>query len=223
MENFVVRAELASPVIAQGWLTLDAVLAAQIYANTGDVARAHSEIPLSCTDGLWNASAALFESSKPAQVQFIASLRAQHDLDTALIARVRGSVIQSIGAKRRREFGNVMSQYPARQVRAVWWFGSGNIDAVRALLADVHFLGKKHAQGYGEISRMDIDAARCDGLKDDAGYPLRPIPKALWDGQADAIIDAETWRPAYFDTRDRALCVVPESVERDIDQLESML
>lgn len=223
MQNIVVRAELVAPVIVQGWLTLDALLASQLFERTGDVERAHADIPLACRHGLWSGSAALFEDAKPVQVKFVAGLRAQHDLDPALIGRGRGGVMQAIGSKRRREFGNILSQYPARQVRAVWWFGQGSPDAVRSLLDDVKFVGKKHAQGYGEVVHIDVDVAKCDGIKDGAGYPLRPVPVALWQGKKDAVRDAETWRPAYFDLSGRALCVVPESVDRSVGELEALL
>ena len=63
MENMVVRAELAAPVIVQGWLTLDALLASLIFERGADAERAHADIPLACTNGLWSASAALFEDS----------------------------------------------------------------------------------------------------------------------------------------------------------------
>lgn len=223
MENIVVRAELVAPVIVQGWLTLDALLASQLFERTGDVAKAHADIPLTCSHGLWSGSAALFENAKPVQVQLVAGLRAQHDIDPALVARMRGNVIQTIGAKRRREFGNILSQYPAREVRAVWWFGQGDSDAVRSLLDDLKFIGKKHAQGYGEVASIDVDVAQCDGVQDRASYPLRPVPVALWHGKKDAVRDAETWRPAYFDLNGRALCVVPEFVDRSVSELEALL
>lgn len=223
MEKIVVRAELVAPVIVQGWLTLDALLAFQLYERTGDVERAHADIPLACKHGLWSASAALFEDAKPVQVQLVAALRAQHDLDPGLIGRGRRGVLPAVGSKRRREFGNILSQYPARQVSAVWWFAQGNPDTVRSLLDDVKFVGKKHAQGYGEVARIDVDVARCDGVQDSDGYPLRPVPVALWEGKKDAVRDAETWRPAYFDLSGRALCVVPESVERTRGELDALL
>lgn len=223
MQNFVVRAQLAAPIIVQGWLTLDALLASQLFERTGDVAKAHADIPLTCTHGLWSGSAALFENAKPVQVQMVAGLRAQHDIDPEMVARVRGDVIPAIGAKRRREFGNILSQYQAREVRAVWWFGQGAPDAVRSLLDDLKFVGKKRAQGYGEVSGIDIEFGRCDGLQDGAGYPLRPVPVALWHGKKDAVRDAETWRPAYFDLSGRALCAVPESVDRSVEELEALL
>jgi hypothetical protein len=91
--SIVVRAELAAPVIVQGWLTLDALLASQLFERTGDVVQAHANIPLTCSHGLWSGSAALFEEAKPVQVQLVAGLRAQHDIDPNLIARLRGNVI----------------------------------------------------------------------------------------------------------------------------------
>jgi hypothetical protein len=94
---------------------------------------------------------------------------------------------------------------------------------VRSLLDDLKFVGKKRAQGYGEVSSIDVDVALCDGVQDSAGYPLRPVPVALWHGKTDAVRDAETWRPAYFDLSGRALCVVPGSVDRSVGELEALL
>lgn len=54
MERFVARVELRTPVLLGGFLTLDALLAAVLFEQTRDIDRAHGEIPLANTDGMWH-------------------------------------------------------------------------------------------------------------------------------------------------------------------------
>ena len=42
-------------------MTLDALLAALIFDQGGDLEKAHADIPLMNTNGLWHGSAAFFE------------------------------------------------------------------------------------------------------------------------------------------------------------------
>ena len=86
MDRFVVRAELESPIIVNGWLTLDSLLAGIVFEQTGDIDAAHERLPLARSDDLWHASAALFEPSSFVPAVFIAGLRAQHDLSPETVA-----------------------------------------------------------------------------------------------------------------------------------------
>jgi hypothetical protein len=222
MENFVVRAELGSTVIVRDWLTLDALLAALIFEQTRDINRAHSEIPLANTGGVWHGSAALFEDSRPAHVPFTAALRADHDLDPSKIGRNRDGNLPTVGTKRRREFGNLLNVYQAKAARAIWWHGRGDVDKVGRLLRDVASVGKKRRSGYGAATDWDIGTGGSGGLMHD-GRPMRPVPSGVWTGEPDAIIGDDAWRPAYWDAKNRTACAVPDCVDYDREKLQAML
>jgi hypothetical protein len=79
MEKFKVTMTLASPVVTGGgYLTLDALLAALLFDQTGDVEVAHRDIPLAHTNGLWHASAAMVEKLEVGRISFVANLHARH-------------------------------------------------------------------------------------------------------------------------------------------------
>jgi hypothetical protein len=221
--RFAVRAELASPIIVLGWLTLDGLLAAQLFQQTQSIERAHAEIPLARTGDLWHASAAFFEDATPTGAAFTASLRAQNDLRPEDIGLMRGGKLPKPGLKRRREWGNVMNSYPALNASAVWWFGEGDANAVEQLLHEIGDIGKARARGFGHVVQVDIADAMPTGVKGTDGQPLRPVPLDLWTGAADAVRSEEAWRPAYWKRENRTVCVVPETVEKSRDDLEAWL
>ena len=84
-------------------MTLDALLAAVLFDEHGDVNRAHSEIPLAHTQGLWHGSAAIYEKTSSGRQAFVANLRASHDLDIDHVAKNKqGRPHAAIGFARRR-------------------------------------------------------------------------------------------------------------------------
>ena len=81
MEKLKITYSLLSPVITNGgYMTLDALLAGLIFDQTGDVYRAHGEIPLLNSQGVWHASAAFAEKIDTNKKGFVANLHAKHDL-----------------------------------------------------------------------------------------------------------------------------------------------
>ena len=62
MDRFLLTLKMASPMVTGGgYMTLDALLAAILYDEYGSLERTHRWIPLQCTQGLWHASAAIYE------------------------------------------------------------------------------------------------------------------------------------------------------------------
>jgi hypothetical protein len=117
----------------------------------------------------------------------------------------------------------VRNEYTARITAAVWWFAEGDPDAVEVWLGDIAAIGKGRARGYGQVRLLDIAPATPDGLKDDRGYPLRPIPISHFNGHDDAIRSEEAWRPPYWKIESRTECVVPSLIEFEREQLEVFL
>jgi len=224
VERFVARVELRTPVLLGGFLTLDALLAAVLFEQTGDIDRAHGEIPLANTGGMWHASAALLEDPVQYRATLTASLHAGHDLDPDLLKRGRGGVLPRIGEKRRREYGNVQNPVEGVAAPALWWFGEGDPDAVEALLRGVRHVGKKHTAGYGEVSYLDLEPVEAtNGVLDAEGFPLRPVPAEIYTGNPDAVVADAAWRPAYWRLENRAKCYVPERTRFTRAELEALL
>ena len=213
MNKFSLTVKLKSPLITGGgYMTLDALLAAIIFDQYGDVDRAHSEIPLKNSDSLWHGSAAVYEHIAIGKQVFVANLRAMHDLDIELIARNKlGKTHKALGLGRRRDFGAVLNAYRILTIDEITWYGEGDVDTVSDLISRINFLGKRHANGYGEIDSFSIDDSDLDGLTDHMNQPLRPIPEDLFKGDINSLRADTAWKPAYWHPDNRAICFVPHS------------
>lgn len=213
MDRFKVTMTLGSPLVTNGgYMTLDALLAALIFDQTGDLEQAHSAIPLQATEGLWHGSAAIVEKLDSGRISFVASLRATHDLQLDDIAKNRqGNTHTSMGLTRRREFGAVMNSYGLCTAARVTWYGQGKVDEVERLLTEVSFIGKRRASGFGQVTGLHIEADELDGITGLFGEPLRPVPVALFKGDPTALRADAAWRPAYWHPANRSICFVPEA------------
>lgn len=194
-------------------MTLDALLAALIFEQSGDLEIAHSEIPLMNTQGLWHGSAAIFEKIDFAKKIFVANLRASHDLDLNLIAKnASGKPHAKIGLTRRREFGAVLNKYSMATAESITWYAMGDREKIHKLLSEVEFIGKRRASGYGQVTNLQIEDADLDGVVGHFGEPLRPVPLDLFVGDKASLKVDASWKPAYWHPANRAVCFVPENV-----------
>ena len=162
MECFIVRARLRTPfALTGGYLTLDSLLAARVFDMTGDLKAAHEGLPLRATNGLYHASAALAEASAPGKLSVVAGLRAAHDLTADMLMKNKlGKVHAQIGLKRRRQFGNVTSQFRIVPTDSVAWYGEGG-----------------HCNGRGMFSGAPLGAAtRILGGHCNFGNVAKPPP-----------------------------------------------
>ena len=203
-----VTARLISPLIKQGQMTFDALLMAL---------KESEDIPVRQTNGLFHASSAILQEPTRGQVCFVGGLSAQHKLDPDLIKKKKDGkkLYKSIGLKRRRDFGNVIDYYPTFETPSVTWFCEGDPDEIIDLLRGVHFLGKKRAQGYGQVmeSGWSVDEDDLDGIVGPAGEPLRPVPADMFTGDRSLPLVDAAWRPPYWNPGNRAACYVPVEVE----------
>ena len=106
MDRFRVTAHLRTPIIfGGGYATLDGLLGALLFDSLENVDAAHAAIPLANTEGLFHASAAIYEPVEVGRTTFVASLRAQHDLDPDLIQKNKAGTAphRAISTKRERE------------------------------------------------------------------------------------------------------------------------
>jgi hypothetical protein len=194
-------------------MTLDALLAAVLFDEHGDIDRAHSEIPLAQTEGLWHGSAAVYEKTSTGRQAFVANLRASHDLDIEHVAKNKqGKPHAALGLARRREFGAVMNAYRIFTAESITWYGEGDAERVSSLVKTLDFIGKRRANGFGEVAGFKIVPSEVDGVLGFFSEPLRPIPVALYKGDPSALRADAAWRPAYWHPENRAVCYVPDPV-----------
>ena len=121
MEKIIVTAHMHTPFIAGGgYMTLDALLAGILFDQLQDVEAAHSSVPIKCTDGLFHASAAMYETLDQTRVAFVANLRADHSLDPDLFPKKKdGTIHKKIGRTKQERFGAVMNSYDSKFVESI--------------------------------------------------------------------------------------------------------
>jgi 5-methylcytosine-specific restriction endonuclease McrA len=115
VKPFVIRANLRSPVIFNGYMTLDALLMAEL--QRGDV----SDL-IHCVDDLYFASAAVLESEAgKIKASFVASMRPELTPEwlDVIAPNSNKNTDVAIGDSRYREAGNVINSYDARVTDAV--------------------------------------------------------------------------------------------------------
>lgn len=211
MEKLKITLSLLSPLVTNGgFMTLDALLAALIFDQCGDLEKAHADIPLKNSNGLWYGSAAIFEKIDTEKKGFVANLHARHDLDLDLVAKNKvGNVHKSIGLTRRRDYGAVFNSYRMYTAREITWYATGDKEQIQVLLSELEFIGKRRASGFGQVANLVIEDADIDGVTGFFGEPLRPVPTEMFSGDKSALRADTAWRPAYWHPLNRAVCFVP--------------
>lgn len=212
-EAFVVRVGLSSPIIPGRRLTLDGLLAAILHERCGDIDRAHSEIPLAQHYGVWAGSAALLEGPAPCEtVQVIGALRAETEMSPEIVAPNGKRGYPRFDVKR-DDYKNSMSEYQAFATPAIWFTGTGDVEAVAGLLMDAPFIGTKRSSGYGQVASVDVVPAPGDalaGIRFSDGTPARAIPMSLWGrfSNHNPARAYERVRPPYW-KGDYVECAIP--------------
>lgn len=202
-----VTAHMRSPFIRVGYMTLDGLLAAIRFDETGDIETAHNELPLTNTGGLWHASAAIFEPMEKARAVFIAGLRPGHSIDPDLIKKnTRGELHRKFDTS----LTNVMNSYPVFTAPVITWYAEGDGKRIGQMLESVQFIGKRRASGFGEVKRWAVEPDELDGVVGPFGEPLRPVPVDAFKGDKSGPVVDAAWRPAYWNIGNRTACYAPQ-------------
>ena len=107
-------------------------------------------------------------------------------------------------------YQNVIEELIAYEASALWFAGTGHIDAVRDLLSDATSIGRKRSSGRGQIIRVDVE----ETCVANAGWsfldqtPARAIPVGEWSGDEPGECAVERWTPPSW-RGDLDTCVVP--------------
>ena len=197
---------MKSPFIKLGHMTLDGILAAQLFDELRNVEAAHAAVPIKQTSGLFHASAAVFEPIDKIRQGFIAGLRETHSIDPDLIKKNKHGQLHK---KFDPSLTNVMNSYAAFAAPEITWYAEGAADEAERLLRPIQFIGKRRASGFGEVSEWTFDDGELDGLVGYAGEPLRPVPINMFTGDTSLPIVDAAWRPAYWNVLNRAACYAP--------------
>lgn len=204
MEQLRITATLSGPLMTGGgYLTFDALLASAVFSLTQDVDQAHNQLPLKQFDGLYYASAAIFEPLAIGKVAIVQSMRPDDVwLDHQWLKKNKQGAVHT---KFSNLSDNILNSYKTITAPSLTWYCQGDADRIRALLLHLPMIGKKRVCS---VTQWVVEEGELDGVHGYADEPLRPVPVALWDGdQRGPIVDA-AWRPAYWDAAGRTACFV---------------
>lgn len=206
MDQLCITASIQGPLITGGgYLTFDALLASATYSLTQDVEQAHKHLPLRCIDGLYYASAAIYEPWTVGKQAIVQGFRPDDLwLDHQLLQKNKAGKVH-------RAFSNmgdnILNTYQAIATSTLTWYCQGDAEKIRQLLQHLPLIGKKRSC---EVTDWAVEPGELDGVHGYADEPLRPVPVHLWDGDTSGPLVDAAWRPAYWDPTGRTACYVGE-------------
>jgi len=224
MRAFAVRLAVDTPVSLRHLLHLDALLG-NVAARLG---RAHDDLPLERSEGLWHASAALMETTvfgvAEEACKRVAALR-RDSIPAGLLDGLPKAErsIDAMSPHRPR-----LNEYPSlRGATALWFSGRGEPGAVLDLLSEVTGLGAMAGTGHGRVTGMELvetDDAPLAGIALSDGGPARAVPAARWlalgFAKPDrALVAAQRWYGPYWE-RSSDLCLSPMQTDLTGSQSE---
>jgi hypothetical protein len=214
LENLLITAELASPIIiGGGFMTFDALLASIVFETTEDLEQAHNGLPLHRSGELFHASAAIMFPDAKQDQTFSASMRWDHDFSPDVFKKTSKGKLRKVSAKRKRDFGNIFNTYKSFVAPEILWYCEGDRSEIERLLANVEFIGKRRGSGFGQVKNWRVEPGEYDGLLGLNNNPLRPIPEVLYEGNDSALKIEASWKPPYWEPAHRAICYVPEFIK----------
>jgi hypothetical protein len=204
MDKLRVTATLSGQLITGGgYLTLDALLASATYSLTQDVDLAHNHLPLHCVEGLYYASAAIYEVLAVGKHSIVQGFRPDDIwLDHTLLKKNKAG---NVHTKFRNMPDNILNSYKAITANTVTWYCEGDADKIWLLLTHLPMIGKKR---ICTVAEWVVEEGELDGVHGYADEPLRPVPIDMWAGDKSGPIVDAAWRPAYWDATGRTACYV---------------
>lgn len=191
MSNFAIQCSLKAPVMMgmDSQLTLDGVLSALLYQESGDPEAAIRDIPLDQVDGIWCGSIAFFSSLVDTDETVLKRGLTISDLteDRIDYAARKGKNMTFVEQKK-GDYMAIINPYRIVHAEYVIWFGRGDQPEVTRLMERLHHVGKKGGLGFGwvgdvRVTEMDEDYswAMPDPNHQGRHRAMRPIPLTMWD------------------------------------------
>lgn len=211
MKAFALRLAVDTPVALRDLLHLDAVLGSLACRNGGS----YDDLPLQRTEGVYHGSAAMLETSfyGPSEESYV-RVKAVREVPDAVRSSLPAGG-RSIGPM--SPYRPALSRYPVlRGVKAVWFAGRGDPEAVANIMAGTSNIGAMANTGHGRVTEMAIVEAGDSvlaGISLAGGMPARAVPMCLWTqlGLArpnNAVVGAMRWHGPYWDGP-TAICIAP--------------
>jgi hypothetical protein len=204
MDKLQITAKLSGPFITGGgYLTFDALLASAVYSLTEDVDQAHNHLPLKQVDGLYYASAAIYEPLALGKIAIVQSMRPDDLwLDHQWLKKNKQGAVHT---RFSNLSDNILNIYQSIATTTMTWYCEGDADRIRTLLTHLPMIGKKRAC---VVTQWEVEAGELDGVHGYADEPMRPVPVVLWNGDKSSPVVDAAWRPAYWDAAGRTACYV---------------
>lgn len=204
MDKLQITATLSGPFITGGgYLTFDALLASAVYSLTEDLDQAHNHLPLKQVNGLYFASAAIYEPIALGKMAMVQSMRPDDLwLDHQWLKKNKQGAVHT---KFSNLSDNILNTYQTIAATTMTWYCEGDADRIRALLAHLPMIGKKRSC---VVTQWTVDAGELDGVHGYLDEPMRPVPASLWDGDKSGPMVDAAWRPAYWNAAGRTACYV---------------
>ncbi len=215
METTLLVVELATPVLMDSPIHLDAIVASDLSVSQGDEA-AMASLPqiFACTDDICHAGSFFFDATGlTLSVQRTGTVVGRKPIPPSVQPNpgTRGIYVTE------NRYKNHMNSYEATACyRAVAPF-TGDVDVVAGVMSRANAIGKRRADGFGLIRDYSIEPVDADpetwGLIDLDGMPVRHVPDELWQkcsGSPQALRQVTRPRPFYWDQRQpTAICASP--------------
>lgn len=159
-----VVAELKSPIILNGDLTLDALLAYAVFQRTGAMGKAaHDQVPIT------RASLAGFEIPMASGIQFDGRIRRNKTTIGRRLRRDERSMEAFAPSPTARKCGwhvidgdgghytSLFRSFRSYATEYVVWFAQGDPDWILDHMADLHTIGARRNQGFGQLGAITIE------------------------------------------------------------------
>jgi CRISPR type IV-associated protein Csf3 len=181
-QTFRLVAHMQTPVILQGDLTLESLLAACVFQSTGLMREeALAQVPIGKipTDfgDVWQASAVML-AGRVKQVEHT-FVRGRHFTEVGpdfYAGNPRARKDAYAIAQDNGDYKRLLNTYAALEVSSLVWYAHGDMKACRQLLATQTWLGKRRGSGFGQVAQVSVEPWGGNPLVDDTGLPRRPIP-----------------------------------------------
>lgn len=224
-------AELKSPIILNSDLTLDALLSYSVYQRTGVMGKAaHDQVPIT------RASLAAYQIPVASGIQFDGRI---HRNETTIGRRFRRdersmeAFAPNPGSRKcgwhvydadGGPYTSLFRSFRTQATEYVVWFAQGNPDWILDHMADLHTIGARRNQGFGQLGTITVEpllfnesASPTEAIlvNSVSGRPTRTMPMDAWRAlggqEAGQRIDRAAFEHPVWAEENLALCALADN------------
>lgn len=219
-----VIAHMKSPAILQGHLTLESLLAACVFQETGKMrGEALDLVPIERVETpagrLWLASAAMVDGRMKVTEHTVVRGRHFSEMGPRYYdPNPRARIDQYACEQDKGDFKRLMNAYPLIEASRLVWYAKGDPAEILRLLHTQPWIGKRRGSGWGEVADYQCLAWEGNPLVDSNGMVRRPlsleklkhVPGALPSDRQRVIFTTDE-HPSW--AAKHCLCAVPPSIK----------